>query len=346
MSCSAVLDWLSSPKNPPVRYLTARDLLSRNSPLAARATRGQTALRRLQRDILNWRPLRDLVELQRADGSFPVAANHPIAAATFGAVCLLSRCGLNIADEPLVKAVGFLSGPFIKAGALSYVRGGSGVLPCYVGMVCRALIDAGGIELPAVQLSLRWIVNHQRYDHKQTRAGGEQPWSFRTPANYGCWSSVSCYHGVAGTLRALAAIPPERRTRLQKNRIRAALEYLRIHRAYKKSAGDKPLFRHLTQFFIHGGYRFHLIDILEAIAEADPKLRSKKWVRQAVDAVEELSEDGRITLVKNYRTHLVDPLPFEKVGQPSRFLTYQWLNTKKKLGLPSSCHSPLARATM
>jgi hypothetical protein len=42
---------------------------------------------------------------------------------------------------------------------------------------------------------------------------------------------VSCYHGVAGAFRALAAIPPEPRSTEIRERLDETIEYLRIRRA-------------------------------------------------------------------------------------------------------------------
>ena len=105
----------------------------------------------------------------------------------------------------------------------------------------------------------------------------------RHPVNYGCWDSVSCYHGVAGAFRAFAAIPVEHRTPEITERLEQALEYLRIHRLYKRSTLDKPLFRHLTQFFLVGDYRSDLLDMLQGLADADPSLIGEEWVAAAYD---------------------------------------------------------------
>ena len=149
----------------------------------------------------------------------------------------------------------------------------------------------------------------------------------------GCWRSVSCYHGVVASLGALARVPARFRSHEHKARLEEALRYLEIHRVFKKSACDKPLFRHLTQFFLFGGCRSHLIEVLDAIADAGPGLVRTPWVREAVAAVDELRVDGTVILAKNYPTKLVDPLPFEPLGKPSPFLTYDWLRVKQKFGL-------------
>lgn len=199
--------------------------------------------------------------------------------------------------------------------------------------MARNVIALAGHERSSARSAIQWLLDYQRFDHKKTKAGGRKKWPFKAVDNYGgCWWSVSCYHGVVSALRAFAALPVEQRNSQTQERIEAALRYLEIHRVYKRSSSDKALFRHLTQFFLAGDYRLHLIDVLEAIAEVDPKLIEQAWVRQAVDLVESLATDGKVPLLKNYARRLIDPLPFEPIGEHSRFLTLQWLRTRQLFG--------------
>ena len=321
----AALEWLSSPANPPVRYLTARDL-SEPRPTAA-------TLRRLRLEILGWEPLQRILDLQLADGSFPYGQKTPTAQPTFSALCLMQRCGLDASDEPVVRATDYLTDRHLGKGALSYTTGGSGVLPCYAGIVTAVLIKMGALDTPLAQSSIEWLIEHQRFDHKTTRAGGTATWPYRAPANYGCWETVSCYHGVAGAFRAFAAIPPKQRSADVSQRLEESIEYLRKHRLYKKTVVDKPLFRHMTQFFLVGDYRSDLLDMLQGIADADRDLVHEDWVADAVDGMDELTTAGRVTLVRNYGRKLMDPIPLEPTGVPSRFLTYQWLHIRRMLRL-------------
>ena len=322
---AVLLEWLSSPANPPVRYLTARDLLEPRSSAKELAA--------LRNEIARWEPLRQVLSLQLDDGSFPYGQKTPTAQPTFSALGLMQRCGLDITDEPVTRVVDYLTDQHIGKGALSYTSGGSGILPCYLGVVATSLIRMGGLDTELVQSSIGWLVDHQRFDHKDTRAGGDHSWPYRGPQNYGCWDSVSCYHGVAGAFRAFAAIPPQSRSAGVRRRLGEAISYLRIHRLYKKSTVDKPLVRHLTRFFLVGDYRSDLLDMLEGVADADDGLIQEGWVREALGDMERLTTDGRVPLVQNYGRKLIDPVPFEAVGAPSRFLTYQWLTVQKRLGL-------------
>ena len=322
MQTDTMLTWLLSPENPPVRYLTAANLLQ------PRPFRPE--LDHLRDEMLSWAPLREILDLQLPDGSFPANQKTPTAQPTFSAVCLMERCGLSVTDEPVARTIDYLESEHLGKGALSYTTGGSGILPCYLGVVTTSLIKMGALETELVQSSIDWLVEYQRFDHKETRAGGPGKWPYKAPQNYGCWDSVSCYHGVAGAFRALAAIPPQARSDDVESRLADALEYMRIHRLYKKSSSDRPLFRHLTQFFLVGDYRSDLLDMLQGVADADPTLISQDWVREPVDDMRARLETGLVPLVKNYGKKLINPIPFETEGEPSRFLTYQWLSIERR----------------
>jgi|GEM_PF-5971372 len=321
---AALLEWLSSPTVPPVHYLASRDLVR---PAPSEAT-----LLGLRGRVLDWGPLRQILDLQRPDGSWPKRTGPATAQPTFWALTLMHRCGLDSHDEPVARAIEYLTDQHLRKGALSYTTGGSGILPCYAGVASTTLIKMGALDSEIVGESLRWLTDHQRFDHKETKAGGVEPWPYRTPHNFGCWESVSCYHGVAAAFRAFAAVPLDRRSTDVRRRLEEAIEYLRIHRLYKKSESDRPLFRHMTQSFLVGDYRSDLLDMLGGVADADPGLISRGWVRDALEEMDSLTTEGRVTLVKNYGRALIDPIPFEAIGAPSRFLSYQWLRIRRAFG--------------
>jgi hypothetical protein len=318
--------WLSSPDNPVVRYLYSRDVI--------RPRPGARRLATMRSQMLAWQPLQKLLALQERDGGFAGASKGFPAQTTYWALDLMARCGMDATDEPVSRALEWIESRFVSHGTYSYNGGGSGVLPCYVGNATRSVIALAGYERPSARSAIQWLLDHQRFDHKKVKAGGRKKWPFKSVDSYGgCWWSVSCYHGVVAALKAFAAVPAPHRTDRIQDRINAALCYLEIHRVYKKSASEQQLFKHLTQFFLAGGYRNHLIDILEAISEIDPGLVEREWVRQAIDKVESFVTDGKVTLAKNYAKRLIDPLPFEPIGEPSRFLTLQWLRTRRRFGL-------------
>ena len=320
---AGLLSWLSASENPAARYLTARDLLEPRPD--------SSVLDQLRSAISGWGPLRSILELQLADGGFPDHQKVRTARPTIWALVLMERCGLDISDEPVARAVDYLA---LRHGAgrpISYTGSPSGVLPCYAGVATRTLISLGAIEHDLVQASLEWLVEHQRFDQRALRAGGEADWPYRAPVNYGCWESVSCYHGVAGAFRAFAAVPSSLRSPAVRERLDEAIAYLRLRRLYRKSTSDKPLFRHMTQPFLLGDYRSSLLDMLQGLADADPTLAKEEWVRGSMEAMEALTDEGRVPLVRNYGRALLDEVPLESVGEPSRLLTYQWVRVRRTL---------------
>jgi len=330
MDTQSILEWLASEDHPAARYLAARDLLS--AP--------PDSLDRWHAAVGTWSPLAAILALQKTDGGFPSHTKQAPMGNTFAAIRLMERCGMDVRDEPVARVIGLLEDGYAGHGAVSYNSGGSGILPCYVGLVTRALIRMGAADSPVVTTSLDWIVAHQRYDRRDVRAGGVEPWTYRAVNNYGCWDSVSCYHGVVGTLGALAAVPADTRTAGQRERILDAIDYLREHRVYRRTGDGKPIFRTSLQFSFFHGYRSHVLDVLEWLADADPSLADERWVKEAIADVEALSRHGKIPLATNATTHLVDPLALERVGEPSPLLTVQWLRLRRAFGLadvPAAC---------
>jgi hypothetical protein len=187
----------------------------------------------------------------------------------------------------------------------------------------------GGVDLPIVQGSLRWLVDHQRFDHGELRGGGTTPWANRAPANFGCWQTVSCFHGVAGAFRAFAAVPAHRRDEGISARLEDALTHLRLRRLYRHTRSDKPLFAHLVTPFLIGDYRAGLLDLLHAVADADPRLGREDWIAEAIADMTAIAPDGRVPLVRNYGKRLVSPIPLEQVGDDSRFLSLEWLEVRQ-----------------
>lgn len=196
---SATIAWLSSRACPPVAYLTARELI--------RPTPPEAVVQRLRSEMLTWGPLSQVLSLQLDDGSFPFSQKTPTAQPTFLALRLLERCGMTVEDEPVSRAITYLTANHLGKGAVSYTSGASGILPCYLGVVARDVIRMGGRDSQLAQTSIRWLLDYQRYDHRNSRRGGVKTWPYKAVVHYRCWESVSCYHGVVAALQAFAALP-------------------------------------------------------------------------------------------------------------------------------------------
>lgn len=101
-----------------MRYLTVRDVVGR------RVTEG--ALIAMRDAISTWEPLARILALQRANGSFSSNGNPLDARRTFWALLPMQRCGLDITDEPVARAVDHLAARHLSTGAVGVTAPYSG----------------------------------------------------------------------------------------------------------------------------------------------------------------------------------------------------------------------------
>ena len=104
--------------------------------------------------MFGWPPLIEILARQRADGAFGAPGKRADARATLWALCLLRRCGCTVDDEPVARAVEALERDHVHDGVLTYLSGGSGVLPRYLGVGVAALLGLGATESPLVWASV------------------------------------------------------------------------------------------------------------------------------------------------------------------------------------------------
>lgn len=94
-----------------------------------------------------------------------------------------------------------------------------------------SLIRLGYLEDSRVQNAINWITKYQRADDAiDYTPEGEMYRKF-----YTCWGRHSCHMGVAKSLKALAAVPPEKRSPEINAKIDELTEYFFKHHLYKKS---------------------------------------------------------------------------------------------------------------
>lgn len=82
-----------------------------------------------------------------------------------------------------------------------------------------------------VRGGIDWIVKYQRFDDGVKDAPKGLPYDKREA----CWGKHTCHMGVVKALKALAEIPPDKRTPRIKETIEKGVEYLLKHHIYKRS---------------------------------------------------------------------------------------------------------------
>jgi hypothetical protein len=268
-SPDSILNWLLEPGNPSVRYVALRDLLGK--------TGEDLEMQSVQAAIMNQGLVPRVLDKQNDDGSWAVPEKF-YTDKYKGAVwnlLLLAELEADPADARVHKACEFIlqHAQHPESGGFSFaesVRSGgglaSGVIPCLSGNMAYSLIKLGFLDDQRVQRAIDWIVTVARADDgDQGPPLGEVYQRF-----YTCWGSHSCHMGVAKALKALVAIPPERRTSEIQSKIDDFAEYFLIHHLYKKS-------HDLTQMSKPGWlrlgfpqmYQTDILELLEIFADLD-----------------------------------------------------------------------------
>lgn len=323
---SEPLAWLLEPSNPSVQYFALRDLLGRpESDTEAASARA---------DIMKTGPVPAILAKQRRGGFWGVEEDFYIRSKYKGTVwnfILLAELGADGNDPRVRKACEFLftwsqdrtSGGFAYQGSKKFGGQPSGIIPCLTGNLVWALERFGLGDDPRTLKAVEWIVRYQRLDD-----GGPAPlgWPYgREP----CYGRHTCHMGAVKALKALAEIPPGRRSPEVSRFLGEASEYFLKHRVFKRShdlsAPGKPFW---TRLCFPTMWRFdplETLDILIRLGIRDERLRDTvELVRSKPDA------SGRWPLENSFEGKLLVPL--ERLGRPSKWLTLFALRTLKRLG--------------
>ena len=244
------------------------------------------------------------------------------------------------------------------SGGFSYDRskkagGGlhSGVIPCLTGNLVFSLVRLGMLDDPRVQRAVDWITTCQRFDD----AEGDAPTGWPYDRHEMCWGRHTCSMGAIKALKALAEIPPERRTPAMHATISAGAEFFLRHHVHKRShdlsRDSKPGWR---RFGFPLMYQTDALEILlvltrlgregevalgaDAPAEAvaaggtgaagdgaggTPILGDER-MREALDLVASRADaQGRWKLQQTFNDRFV--VPIETKGEPSRWVTLRAL---------------------
>ncbi len=320
------LAWLLEPSDPSVRYRALRDLLGRpetdSKVVAARA------------DIMKTGPVPLILAKQRRGGFWGAPEDFYACSKYKGTVwtfILLAELCADGRDPRIRAACEFLlawsqdpaSGGFSYRGSKKSGGQPSGIIPCLTGNLAWALERFGFGEDPRVQKAVEWIVRYQRMDDGEGPAPRGWPYQ-REP----CYGRHTCAMGIVKTVKALAEIPPGRRTPDVRRFLDEAAEYLLKHRVYKRShdpsTPGKPFW---TKLGFPTMWRFdtlETLDLLVGLGVRDERLRD------AVDLVRSKSgASGCWRLENSFEGKIIVPL--ERIRRPSKWLTFFALRTLRRL---------------
>lgn len=194
----------------------------------------------------------------------------------------------------------------------------SSVVHCLNGNLARSLIRFGHLDDPRTQAAIDWAA-------RTILGEAVERWYAITPAPlFACGANegLPCAWGAVKELRALAAIPPRRRTALVRRAIDAGAEFLFSR---DPAAADYPMgwgnTRPSSSWFKLGfpsGYVADVLQVLEVLAElgraGDPRLAGAlEWLAAQQDA------GGR--WANRYAYAHKTTVPIEAQGKPSKWVT-------------------------
>jgi hypothetical protein len=320
-----LIPWLLEGDDPSLRYLTLTELVGAapDDPEVAAA----------RRDMMTTGPVPRILAAQGSDGHWEGRDRFYTAKyrGTVWQLIILAELGADGADESVRRGCEAIlrDSQDAQSGGFAVARdkragGGlhSSVIPCLTGNMVWSLIRLGLLDDERVQRGIDWLTTYQRFDD----AEGEAPTGWPYDRLEMCWGRHTCHMGAVKALKALAAIPAERRSRQVEATLADGVEYLLRHHVHKRSHDlsrlSKPGWRRLGFPLMYQTDVLEILGILTALGYRDERMR------EALDVVVARSDaQGRWKLESTFNDRFL--VPIESKGQPSRWLTQKALKVLK-----------------
>jgi len=305
------LPWLLERDTPAVRHLALRWLLDEpeDAPIVRRA---RVAAMRSD-------PIAATLAAQHPDGYWarPGAGYAPKYTGTVWSLMFLDQLGSDPRDRRIQRACSYvLEHTQAPNGGFGMSGTDSSALHCLNGNLLHALIAFGWLDDDRVRSAIDWEAS------RITGEGVERwhPWATSGPG-FGCGinGQLPCAWGAIKALRALAAIPPRRRTRLTRRALDQGAVFLLSR---DPSLADYPTDRRVSpNWFKLGfpsGYTADFLETLEVLAALgharDPRLEN------AIALL--LSRQDGEGRWRNERAYAQTTwVPFERTRSPSKWVT-------------------------
>jgi hypothetical protein len=319
-------DWLLEDTNPSVRYFALKELLDRpEEDQAVQDARLDIMQKGLVPDILLKQ--RDLAYLKTYPGFYTRKYDGLvwtlIVLAELGAVPneqIREQCGYLLAHSQESQDGGFSMHEAVKTG------GGrlSEVIPCLTGNMVFSLIRFGYLDDPRVQNGIGWLVKFMRFNDGDESDPQVQPYNHFEM----CWGRHTCHMGAVKALKALSAVPKEKRTVEVNGTIQKAAEFMLIHHIYKRSHNlnrvSKPGWLKFGFPLMYQTDALEVLDILTGLEIRDSRMD------EAVRAVIQMQDGtGRWKLENSYNSDRL-LIPFGQLNEQSKWITLRSMRVLKR----------------
>lgn len=329
-------DWLLEKSSQSVRYLTLLHILNKKET--------DKEVFEAKKQIMKNPPVSKILSYQNPDGSFltdktilkygEIRAKSgylPKYKATIWQAIFLVQLGADKNDKRIKKLCNYIldtnySEKYKTIG--SYMMNKKGiffdVFPCYIANMVWALSKMGFYQDERIQHSIKWILKYQRFDDGDFQTPDEYPYKGRKDR---CFGKHSCYIGCTQALKAMTVIPEKERTIEIKEFIKRAVDFILLHKIYKKSRTKNEPIRKVYELL-----RFPVMasdgifEILETLFHFQIKDRS---IDETIDfLLSKRNEKGRWILEKTISRSSIYT-NFENINKDSKWITYKVLNLLK-----------------
>jgi hypothetical protein len=236
---------------------------------------------------------------------------------------ILSDLGLTKDDPRIRRAADLWRDRFSKSDGGFGSDGSKSSHLCIAGNTARALVKFGYADDAKVKSSFEWLVSNQASN------GG---WScFGSGGNLDSWEGMS----------AFAVYPKQSWTRSMKNAVEKGAEFYLRKSMDQQGGRYEPWYR--FHFPVHYYYDLLVgLDFMTALGHGDDKrlagavaLVKEKMNpdgRWNLDAVHPDVEGGMADWYSKHAKQAPTPFALEKVGRPSKMITFRALNVLHRLG--------------
>ena len=319
------IPWLLEDNNPSVRYFTLIDILEKaeNDPVVKEA----------KEEIMKKGMVPKILAKQKEEGCWEDSQKFYTAKykGTVWQIIILAELAADGKGSRIKKACEFLlensqdrksNGFSIWVSAKTGGGRPSGVIPCLTGNLVCSLIKLGYLQDVRVQKGINWITTYSRFDD----GINERPKGGPFDRFVACWGKHSCHMGVLKTIKALAEIPLNQRSKEVKNTIEEGAEYFLKHHIYKRSHDlsrvSKPGWLRLGFPLMYQTDILEILGILTRLGYHDERMQ------EAIDRlISKQDNQGRWKLESTFNGRFQTNI--EQKGKPSKWITLNALKVLK-----------------
>ena len=323
----ATLNWLLEKNNPSVRYYALTKLLGYSS--------NNDEVIEAKNEIMISGLVPQILKQQHEAGNWGNEKKFYLEkySGTVWQLIILAELSADPSDERIKKACNFILDNSQDKESFGFSINSSGnekggrhseVIPCLTGNMVFSLIKLGFLNDDRVQKAIQWICKYQRTDDGEENI--PQGWPYERFEI--CWGKHTCHMGVVKSLKALAAIPEEKRTDIVKNKISELVEYVLMHHIYKKSHNlekvSKPGWLKLGFPLM---YQSDVLEILYILADLGSRDNRMESAIEKVNAKQNTTK--RWKLENTYNGKMLYDI--EEKGESSKWVTLRAVDVLMQL---------------